>query len=277
MKTGNLDNFLTIDGIKMRYIDRGQGRPVVMLHGNPTWAFFYRSLIEGLSGSNRVVVPDHIGMGLSDKPEDAAYDLAFHIKNLSRLIEHLGLKDIVLVVHDWGGAIGFGYTVENPENVTKIVVLNSSAFFDEKIPRRIKMCRGALGQFLTRRLNLFARAATRLPVKKLPREIAKEYLRPYDSYQNRIGIYSFLKDIPVEPAHKTRELLDSIESRLRLVKSDVLILWGEKDFCFTKHFYDRWLELFPKAKAKLYNNAGHYILEDAPHEVLSEIKEFITI
>jgi len=276
MDTGNPDNFLSIDGMKMRYVDCGQGRPVVMVHGNPTWAFFYRSLIEGLSGSNRVVVPDHIGMGLSDKPEDAAYDLAFHIENLSRLIEHLELRDIVLVVHDWGGAIGFGYAVEHLENVAKIVVLNSAAFFDERIPGRIKMCRGAFGQFLTRRLNLFALAATRLPVKKLSKETVKEYLRPYDSYQNRIGVYSFLKDIPVEPAHKTRKLLDSIESRLGLVKAGILILWGEKDFCFTKHFYDRWREFFPKAKAKLYNNAGHYILEDVPDEVLSEIKEFLS-
>jgi len=247
-----------------------------MLHGNPTWSYYYRRLVEGLASTNRCVVPDHIGMGLSDKPEDADYDLAFHIKNLTRLIEHLDLKDIILIVHDWGGAIGFGYTVGHLENVAKIIVLNSSAFFDDRIPRRIKICRSALGKCLVRRLNLFARAATHLPVNRLSKEIKKEYLRPYDSFQSRVGVYSFVKDIPLEPAHKTRALLDSIESELPLVESDVLILWGEKDFCFTKHFYDRWLEKFPKAKAKLYNNAGHYILEDIPGEILKEIKEFIS-
>ena len=138
------------------------------------------------------------------------------------------------------------------------------------------MCRGAMGKFLVLRLNAFAKAATVMAtVKKLPEKVKEEYLRPYDTCENRIGIYTFLRDIPVRADHKTRRLLDGIEKRLDTITSDILILWGGKDFCFTSHFYDRWKGFFPKAKAKIYQNAGHYILEDVPAEVLEEIQEFI--
>ena len=272
----NSDKYFGIDGTKMHYIDSGEGDPIVMLHGNPTWSFFYRNLTEGLSATNRVIVPDHIGMGLSEKPQKADYCLAFHIKNLKQLIEHLKLESFTLVVHDWGGAIGFGYAVDHPEMVKRIVVLNSSAFFDERIPKRILLCRGILGKFLVLRLNLFVKAATVMAtVKELPEGVKSEYLRPYDTYENRIGIYTFLRDIPVRAEHRTRQLLDSIEKKLYSLPSDILILWGAKDFCFTKHYYDRWQNIFPDAKAKLYANAGHYILEDVPDEVLKEIQEFV--
>lgn len=280
----------------MHYIDRGPGggacgsgdaaaqaddgrssSAIVMLHGNPTWSYFYRNLVEGLYESHRVIAPDHIGMGLSDKPQDAAYDLAFHIDNLERFIEHLDLKSITLVVHDWGAAIGFGYAVNHPDKVEKIIVLNSAAFYDPAIPKRIALCRGPVGKFLVQRLNLFARAATSMTtVNKLSKDTKAAYLRPYADYMSRIGIYSFLADIPVEPNHQTRPLFDAIEARLPDIQSELLILWGKKDFCFTEHFYQRWKAIFPAAQSRLFENAGHYILEDIPNEALKEIKEFIS-
>ncbi|MCL1846676.1 MAG: alpha/beta fold hydrolase [Coriobacteriia bacterium] len=269
-------NYLNIDGMRMHYIDQGVGDAVLLLHGNPSWSFFYRNLINSLSKTNRVIAPDHIGMGFSDKPQDADYHLAFHIENIERLVEHLRLKDIILVVHDWGGPIGFGYVVKHSEKIKKIVVLNSSAFFDAKIPRRISVCRGVLGRFLVRRLNLFAQAATRMTTTtKLTKEVRQAYLLPYGSYDERIGIDSFLQDIPLEQGHRTRALLDSIESRLPDIKADLLILWGKQDFCFTEHFFDRWKEYFPHAKTRLFENAGHYILEDVFEDALREIEEFI--
>ena len=260
----------------MHYIDRGTGAPIVMLHGNPSWSFFYRNITESLAKTHRVIAPDHVGMGLSDKPQNTVYNLAFHIGNVERLIQHLKLHDITLIVHDWGGAIGFGYAVNHIENIKKIVILNSSAFYDAQIPRRISVCRGMLSKFLVRRLNLFARAATYMTTtKRLPKEIRRGYLLPYDSYKNRVGVYSFLKDIPMENEHETKPLLDAIESKLSKIKSDILILWGKKDFCFTEHFLDRWKMFFPNAKVKTYANAGHYILEDVFDEALAEIEEFI--
>ena len=114
------------DGLKLHYVDEGNGSPIVMLHGNPTWSFFYRNLIKHFSGSNRVVVPDHMGMGLSDKPQDYQYTLENHINNLETLIANLGLEDITLVVHYWGGAIGFGYATRNLEKVKKVVIMNTA-------------------------------------------------------------------------------------------------------------------------------------------------------
>jgi len=272
----DLYKFFDNNGMKMHYVDQGSGDVIVMLHGNPTWSFFYRSLIDGLSKTNRIIAPDHIGMGLSDKSLRADYSLAFHIDNIEKLIEYLKLKDITLIVHDWGGAIGFGYTVKNLQNVKKIVVLNSAAFFDKRVPWWIALCRSFLGSFLVRRLNLFAKAATRMAAcTKLSKEIRTKYLEPYDTFENRIGIYNFIRDIPMKKKHRTRQLLDSIESRLAEIKSEILILWGARDFCFTKHFYNRWKAFFPFAKTKLYENAGHYILEDTPSEVLKEIEEFL--
>ncbi|MCL2679920.1 MAG: alpha/beta fold hydrolase, partial [Coriobacteriia bacterium] len=184
--------------------------------------------------------------------------------------------NITLVVHDWGGAIGFGYAVNHPQNVQKIVVLNSAAFYDSALPKRIALCRGVLGKFLVQRLNLFARAALYMTTtKKLSKESKKEYLRPYRSVASRIGIYSFLQDIPVKPDHATRHLLDSIESRLPEIRSQLLILWGKKDFCFTEHFYHRWKTFFPAARSVLYETAGHLVTEDASDEVLREIREFV--
>jgi len=272
----DVHKFFDNNGLRMHYVDQGMGNAIVMLHGNPTWSFFYRSLIDGLSKTNRVIVPDHIGMGLSDRPQLADYSLSFHIENIEKLIEHLNLKDITMVVHDWGGAIGFGYIVKHLHNVKKIVVLNSAAYFDAKVPWWISLCRSRPGSFLVRRLNLFARAATRMAVHtKLPKEIRAKYLMPYDTFNNRIGIYAFLRDIPTKKEHRTRQLLDCIESELSKIKSEILILWGARDFCFTKHFYERWKTFYPHAKTKLYQNAGHYILEDVPGEVLKEIEEFL--
>ncbi|MCL2818962.1 MAG: alpha/beta fold hydrolase, partial [Actinomycetia bacterium] len=246
--------------MNMHYIDRGCGSPVVMVHGNPTWSYFYRDLIDDLSGTHHIIAPDHIGMGLSDKPQDAAYDLAFHIENLTRLIEHLELEDITLIVHDWGGAIGMGYAVDHIDIVSKIVILNSAAFFDPHIPLRIRVCRGAVGGSLTRRLNLFARAASFMATDRaLTKEEKAAYLEPYATFEDRIGITSFLQDIPIEKGHGTRPVLDRIESKLPSLTSDVLILWGMRDFCFTEHFLDRWRAIFPQAQVVRYEHAGHYI------------------
>ncbi|MCL2491322.1 MAG: alpha/beta fold hydrolase [Coriobacteriia bacterium] len=270
------DSFFDNAGRMMHYVDQGEGALVVMLHGNPTWSYYYRDLARQLAKTHRVIVPDHIGMGLSDKPQGIAYDLTFHIENLTRLIDHLQLEDITLIVHDWGGPIGFGYAVTHPSNVAKIVIMNSAAFFDENVPLRIRMCRSVLGDLLVRQYNLFAKgAASMATVKALPAEVKEGYLLPYGTYEDRVGIRSFLADIPLEGYHPTRQVLDTIESKLPEITADILLVWGARDFCFTEHFLDRWLEFFEDAQVKVFEQAGHYVLEDAFDEALAEIEEFI--
>lgn len=164
----------------MHYIDEGEGSQLLMLHGNPTWSFYYRNLIAEFSSSHRVVVPDHIGCGLSDKPQDYEYTLKQHIDNLEALVSCLGLKDFVLIVHDWGGPIGFGLLERHPNLVKKIVILNTAAYLSKVIAFRINICRiPVLAEQVIRRLNGFALIATYMAVaKKMSPEIRKGYLFP---------------------------------------------------------------------------------------------------
>lgn len=269
--------FKTEDFHNIHYVDQGFGDPVVMVHGNPTWSYYYRNLIKELSKTHRAIAMDNLGCGLSDKPQDYDYNLKNHIANFSKLIEKLDLKNITLIVHDWGGAIGMGMAVKYPEKIKKIVILNTAAFNSKDIPSRIALCKTpVIGDFIIRAFNGFAYPATFMAVKKkLSKEVKKAYLKPYNSYKNRVAVNSFVKDIPLTPKHKTYAVMAEIENGLKNLKCPKLILWGEKDFCFNMKFFNRWVEIYPEAKTKTYPWAGHYVLEDAGKEVLSEVREFL--
>lgn len=270
-------HFLQLGDHNLHYIDEGEGTPILMLHGNPTWSFYYRHLIKTFSGSHRTVVPDHMGCGFSDRPGDYSYNLETHIQNTYKLIKFLDLKKIILVVHDWGGAIGFGLVTRYPELFEKIVILNTGAFLSKHIPRRINFLKTPfLGEWLMRRLNLFAWPATFMTTqKKLPRLVKKGYLLPYDSFENRIAVSRFVQDIPMEKTHPTYNILLEIESKLTSLSHPKLILWGGRDFCFNQHFYERWRQIYPDAEVHWYEEAGHYILEDAKEDVAQRMMNFI--
>ena len=270
-------HFLQLGSNNYHYIDEGQGQPMLMLHGNPTWSFYYRNLVQTFSPKFRTIVPDHMGCGLSDKPQDYEYTLEQHIQNAYKLIRFLDLKKIILVVHDWGGAIGFGLVTRYPELFDKIVILNTAAFPDVQIPRRINLLRqGKFGEFLSRQFNLFAWPATFMTTKKkLPKKIKEGYLLPYNSWNNRIAVARFVQDIPMERDHPTFKTLTEIESKLKSLPQPKLILWGGLDFCFDRHFFERFLAIFPDADAHWYADAGHYVLEDALEDVSSRIWDFI--
>jgi pimeloyl-ACP methyl ester carboxylesterase len=270
-------HFLQLGEHNLHYIDEGQGQPILMLHGNPTWSFYYRNLIQTFSPKFRTIVPDHLGCGLSDKPQDYEYTLEHHIQNAYKLIRFLDLKKIILVVHDWGGAIGFGLVTRYPELFDRIVILNTAAFPSELIPKRINLLRqGKMGEFLSRKFNLFAWPATFMTTtKKLPKSIKAGYLLPYDSWDNRVAVARFVQDIPMEKDHPTFKTLSDIEAKLKTLKHPKLILWGGKDFCFNRHFFERWVDIYPDADAFWYAKAGHYVLEDALDEVSSKMWNFI--
>lgn len=271
-------NFLQLGSHNLHYVDEGEGQPILMLHGNPTWSFYYRNLIQTFSPRFRTVVPDHMGCGLSDKPQDYPYNLETHIQNTYKLIKFLGLKNIILIVHDWGGAIGMGLATRYPELFSKIIILNTAAFPSKHIPRRINLLRSSVvGEFLTRQWNLFAWPATFMTtVKKLPRNIKEGYLLPYDTYENRVAVARFVQDIPMEQTHVSYPTLEEIGLKLSSLKQPVLILWGGKDFCFNRHFFEHFIQVFPNAEAHWYAGAGHYVLEDALEDVSSRIWEFIS-
>lgn len=278
-------NYLDLDGLRYHYLDEGSGPPVVMVHGNPSWSFYYRNLVLALSGSHRCIVPDHIGCGLSDKPGDDHYDysLSRRVDDLGRLIDHLGLEEkITLVVHDWGGMIGMAWAVRNPERVARLVIMNTAAFPLPKLkpfPLSLRICRDTfIGTLLVRGLNAFAKGAAVVGCKRNPMspELRRLYCLPYDSWQNRIATLRFVQDIPLSPGDRGYDIVTAVSEGIAQFRTlPMLILWGELDFVFDRHFLAEWHYRFPGAELHTYPDCGHYILEDARDEVVPLIREFL--
>lgn len=261
---------------KLHYIDEGNGAPILMLHGNPTWSFYYRNLIKYFKKNYRTIVPDHIGCGLSDKPQDYKYILENHISNTISLIEELNLVGITLILHDWGGAIGMGVATRKPSLIKKIILMNTAAFRSAEIPSRINILKNPLGEWFIRSFNAFAIPATYMAVtKKLPPLLKLGLTLPYHDFNSRIATAKFVLDIPLNKSHISYQTLYDIEKNLSTLQCPILILWGEKDFCFTLNFQKKWSTFFPNAVVKTYPDAGHYLLEDKTNDVINEIDFFL--
>lgn len=253
------------EGHMLHYIDEGQGHPIIMVHGNPTWSFFYRNLVLRLKDRYRCIAVDHLGCGLSDKPQDYTYCLDSHIKNLKNLIDSLNLTTFSLVVHDWGGPIGLRVGQLLNEQLNKIVILNTSAFLSKHLPWRIRMCTWpVVGEWLVRGLNAFSIGATRMAVTQgIPFFIRKGYCLPYDSWKNRIAVARFIQDIPMKNNKQSYVCMQTIQENLTLLRNkQTVIVWGMQDFCFNHLFLNEFKLKWPEAKVFECQNAGHYILED---------------
>ena len=266
-------------GHLMHYLDEGVGDPVIMVHGNPTWSFYYRNLVLALKSQYRCIVPDHIGCGLSDKPHryQYSYNLKNRINDLVHLVEHLNLKKFNLIVHDWGGAIGLGMAQHFPDRLGKVVLLNTAAFTAKKIPCRINFLKTpVLGPLLIQGANAFAKSATTMAVKKpLDPLVKKAYLFPYDTWNNRVATLKFVQDIPMAKTHPSWKCLKQIENNLDFLnEKETMICWGGSDFCFNDHFFEEWKHRIPNAIVHYYPDAGHYVLEDAGPEILGCIQSF---
>lgn len=283
-------SFQTPGGACMSYLDEGGApatdgtRPteaVLMLHGNPTWSFYYRDLIKTLAPRLRCIAPDHIGMGLSEKPENYAYTLAQRIDDIAALVASLGLKRVHLVVHDWGGAIGFGFAARHPELIGRIAILNTGAFPSRNIPRRIALCKTSFpGTFLVRGLNGFAGPAVWMSMNRrcLTPEERRGFLIPYGSWADRVAVDAFVKDIPMDESHPTWTTLQAVATGIAQFRTNpVFIIWGGRDFCFDDTFYADWRERLPDSDALYLVDAGHYVLEDAREELLPRLAKFFRL
>ena len=279
-------NYINRNGQQYHYVNEGQGSPVVMVHGNPSWSFYYRNLVSELSKNHQCIVPDHIGCGLSDKPDDEGYDytLAKRIDDLAALLEHLEVKEnITLVVHDWGGMIGMGYAARYPERIKRLVILNTGAFHlpkAKKLPPALWLGRNTfIGTVLVRGFNAFSSIASIIGVKRKPmaKEIRQAYVAPFNSWQNRISTLRFIQDIPLKPSDRNYQLVTDISDSLaQFNKLPMLICWGLKDFVFDKHFLAEWQQRFPQAQVHAFDDCGHYILEDASDEVVPLVSDFLS-
>lgn len=273
--------FLDVPGGRLHYLDEGpRDAPVVVcVHGNPTWSFYWRALVEALSPRYRVLVPDHLGCGLSDKPQAGFdYRLASHIDNLRRVLDGAGVGTASLVVHDWGGAIGMGVATAETDRFESLVVTNTAAFRSQRIPLSIASVRiPGFGALAVRGFNAFARAATiRATEKGLAPAVKRGLLFPYDSWAHRIATLRFVEDIPLAEDHPSWTTLLQIEEGLAgLQDVPMLLIWGDADWCFGPWFRSEWQRRFPRAEVHAFPDVGHYVMEDAPAQTCLLTGDFL--
>ena len=278
-------------GLSMSYLDEGprDGEVVLMLHGNPSWSYYWRNLVSGLSApasgkAYRCIVPDHIGMGFSDKPDDADYDytLQSRVDDVSALLQHLDITGpVTLAVHDWGGMIGFGWALSHAAQVKRLVVTNTAAFplpQAKPMPWQIALGRDwKFGALIIRAFNAFSSGASYLGVeRRMPAEVRRAYVSPYNNWKNRISTVRFMQDIPLGPQDKAWPLLEEAGRRLpEFADRPAFLGWGLKDFVFDKHFLAGFRAALPQAEVHAYDDAGHYVLEDKHETLVPLIRDFL--
>ena len=279
-------NWLDLPGGRLHYLDEGprDAPAVLMLHGNPTWSIYYRKLVLALRDRYRCIVPDHMGCGLSDKPGDDQYPyhLERRIEDIEALYQHLGLdKPVCLLVHDWGGMIGFGWATRHDPDISRTIVLNTAAFpmpEDKRFPFALWLAgKTPLGALLVRGFNAFSGIASRVAFKKpVSPEVRKAYTGPYDSWANRIATLRFVQDIPLKLSDRGYDILAETEAALhRFAGLPGLIAWGELDFVFDGPFLQKWRQHLPDARLVKYPDCGHYVLEDAGDALVDQISRFL--
>jgi pimeloyl-ACP methyl ester carboxylesterase len=269
---------------RMHYLDEGSAgggaeSTLLFVHGNPTWSFHWRRLIAALGPRFRCVAPDHMGCGLSDKPQ-RFFTLDDHIANLCALVESLALERVTLVAQDWGGAIGLGAMLRMPERVERILLFNTGAFPPRYIPWRIRACRiPVLGRLVVQGANAFSRAALRMTLARRSRlepEVEAGYLAPYDSWANRLAVYGFVGDIPTGPDYPTWETLAEIERELpMLADRPSCLIWGMRDWCFRLDCLERFIAAWPRAEVHRLTDVGHWVVEDAPEDAHAIVEAFL--
>jgi haloalkane dehalogenase len=276
------------NGVRQALVDEGPRDArltFVCVHGNPTWGFLYRDFIRALSVEQRVLVPDHVGFGRSDKPRDLAYfTLERHIANLTSTLDRADARNVVLVVQDWGGPIGLGWATRYPGRVAGIVVLNTWAFVRDpimKLPWLFKYAvRGEAGYRRVVEKNFFVEKVLGRygTVKRLSKQVLDAYRAPHPSPQDRLGIAAFPRMIPEthDVAHPAWATMAAIEDGLPALRNKAaLIVWAKKDPAFRRPQLSRWQRVFPNAPAPLLVQAGHYLQEEVPHEILGHMRAWL--
>lgn len=267
--------YLDQDGLRMHYVDEGAGDLVLLLHGEPTWAFLYRKMIPALAAAARVVAPDYFGFGRSDKPtstEDYSYD--FHADSIVRLVEHLDLRAVTVVVQDWGGPIGLRLAVEHPERVARLVVLNTG----------VGAGRAPSPEWLRFR-ELVRRVGTDLVPSRLIRvsmvgeladEVAAGYDAPFPTPESKAGVLAFPELVPTELDHPSAAKMTEVREALTRWERPALVLFSDSDVVFSPAAAERMAALIPGAgPAEIVAGAGHFLQEEKGEEIAERIRRFL--
>jgi acyl-CoA synthetase (AMP-forming)/AMP-acid ligase II/pimeloyl-ACP methyl ester carboxylesterase len=271
--------FVTVAGYRMHYIDEGTGPTVLLLHGNPTWCFFYRNVIRELKDSFRLIAPDFIGCGLSDRTPGVQFRAIDRINQLEEFVTALGITNFSIVMHDWGGPLGTGFIQRRLESVNRIVYLNTTLTETEALPSFIKLAATPIiGKLMTRHTDTFVRMTTSVGAhKKLTPEVVDGYRAPYRSRRRRDAIWDFVADIPFGPEHPTYTEMVKIAANLpQVAQKPVKIIWGLKDPCFHREMLSKVAAHFPRAELLEIPDASHLVLDDAPQLAIPAIKEFLS-
>jgi haloalkane dehalogenase len=263
------------DGLRMHYADEGDGEPVLLLHGEPTWAFLYRRMIPPLAGVARVVAPDYFGFGRSDKPtrvEDYSYD--FHYGSIERLVEELDLADLTVVVQDWGGPIGLRLAVEHPERVARLVILNTGIGGGRAPSEEWLRFREFMRRVGT---DIVAGQLIRISsVTELADEVVAGYDAPFPVPESRVGIVAFPEHVPTEPEHPNTAKMNEVRSALEHWEKPALVLFSDSDPIFSPAAAERLAARIPGAgPAEIVAGAGHFLQEEKGEEIAERVARFL--
>jgi haloalkane dehalogenase len=265
-------HFAVLNGTSLHYVDEGDGPPLLLLHGNPTWSFLYRELIKGLRDRYRCIAPDHPGFGFSRAAGGYGYTPAEHAQVLEQFVLQLGLGGVTMMVQDWGGPIGFAVATRHPERFEAFVIGNTWAWPKSDFGTQLfsRVLGGPLGRYLILKRNFFVERIIPGGVRrrKLSSEVMDAYRGPFPTPDSRVPAHVFPGEIL-----RSRPLLAQIERGLPALRDrSALITWPTKDVAFREAERKRWQEVFPNHKTVLLEGAGHYMQEDAPEEIVAAIR-----
>tara|TARA_R110002126_G_scaffold4409_9_gene23171 strand:+ start:13700 stop:14701 length:1002 start_codon:yes stop_codon:yes gene_type:complete len=272
-------HFFEVDGEFLHYIDEGpRDAPVLLcVHGNPTWGFMWREVVREFSDRFRVIVPDHMGMGLSGRPHDWDYCLAGHQAALESLVESLDLRDVSLLVHDWGGPIGLGVAAKHPERYARFVIANTGCWPEGPMPWGLRIGKLPLiGNLAIRTMGVMDGLVSALcTTRGLTPDVASGFRAPYGGYGDRAAMHAFVEDIPLSRRHRSHDTLARVDAALpALAARPTMLLWGLQDWVFTPAFLRGFRERFPRAQVHTFEDAGHLVYEDARGPCLDRLRHF---
>jgi haloalkane dehalogenase len=268
-------HYADLDGLRMHYVDEGDGDPVLLLHGEPTWSFLYRRVIPPIASGARVIAPDYIGFGRSDKPVDRGwYSYDAHYGSVERLVQELDLRRLTVAMQDWGGPIGSRLAATHPDRVDRLVVMNTG-FYSGRPPSDTWL----------RFRDLVRRTGTDFDpgrliqltcVSELDDNVVAAYNAPFPTAESKTGVLMFPELVPTEPDHPAAAAMLGVREALRSWRKPTLVLFGDSDPIFSVRVAERIAGLIPGAEpAQTVANAGHFLQEDAGEEVGSRIAAWL--
>lgn len=261
----------------MRYLDEGEGRPIVFLHGNPTWSYLFRSFVRNLSDGYRCIAPDLLGYGLSDKPIRVDYRPQAQARRLAGLLDVLGVDDATVVVNCAGGPLGLSWAMDRPERVHSLVLFNTWLWplVENRYAMRLaRLVGNPLNRFYYRALNAspsFILPALFADRHRITRPSRTQYLEPFRSHRERGALYTMIESLERDaPWHEALWA-----KREAIADKPALLLWGSKDPIFGSDALARFEELFPNHATRHFPHSGRFVPEESPQAALEEIRWFL--